>query len=62
MKPDWKDAPDWANYLAMDDDGIWVWYDERPRFATESGRWVSEGQEYTPRNPGEASKSLQERP
>ncbi len=30
MKPSWKDAPEWANYLAMDADGIWVWYENRP--------------------------------
>lgn len=30
MKPDWKDAPEWANYLAMDRDGQWFWYEERP--------------------------------
>jgi len=29
-KPSWKDAPEWANYLAMDEDGIWFWYAERP--------------------------------
>ena len=30
MKPDWKDAPEWANYLAMDQDGCWYWYVGRP--------------------------------
>lgn len=34
MKPDWKDAPEWANYLAMDGDGQWFWYENRP----ETGR------------------------
>lgn len=30
MKPDWKDAPEWANYLAMDEDGKWYWYEHEP--------------------------------
>lgn len=29
-KPDWKDAPEWAEYLAMDEDGAWYWYEARP--------------------------------
>jgi hypothetical protein len=36
-KPSWADAPDWANYLAMDSDGEWHWFDERPR--PESYSW-----------------------
>lgn len=31
MKPDWKDAPDWANYLAMDAGGIWRWHRKEPK-------------------------------
>ena len=30
MKPDWNDAPEWANYLEIDDDGTWYWYAEEP--------------------------------
>jgi len=29
-KPDWGDAPEWANYLAMDDDYTWWWYEKKP--------------------------------
>jgi hypothetical protein len=32
--PRWKDAPDWANYLAQDGDGTWYWY-EHPIYAHE---------------------------
>lgn len=31
MKPEWNDAPDWANWLAQDSDGKWCWYEEKPR-------------------------------
>ncbi len=30
MKPSWKDAPDWANWLAMDSGGTWFWYEFMP--------------------------------
>lgn len=29
-KPDWGDAPEWANYLARDEDGGWYWYENNP--------------------------------
>lgn len=30
MKPDWKDAPEWAQYLAMDADSNWYWFEYQP--------------------------------
>lgn len=30
MKPDWKDAPEWAKWMAMDDDGVWAWFEHQP--------------------------------
>ena len=30
MKPDWKDAPEWATHLAMDSDGSWWWFEQQP--------------------------------
>lgn len=29
-KPDWKDAPEWANWLAQDKDGEWCWWNIAP--------------------------------
>jgi len=29
-KPDWKNAPDWANYVARDADGCWYWFENKP--------------------------------
>lgn len=37
-KPDWKDAPEWAQYLAMDADGKWYWYEKQPILVR--GRWT----------------------
>ena len=31
MKPDWSNAPSWAQYLAMDEDGAWFWYENEPK-------------------------------
>ena len=61
MKPDWKDAPEWARYLAMDSTGYWFWFEEKPRdMATHwlvynNGRFslASEGIDWT--------KTLEER-
>jgi len=39
MKPDWKDAPEWAQYVAMDRDGTWYWYEVYPSKFHDS--WIS---------------------
>lgn len=40
MKPDWKDAPEWARFLAQDSDGEWFWYENEPRPQHgHSGTW-----------------------
>ena len=41
MKPDWKDAPAWANWLAMDSDGEWYWYALEPSIM--EGVWDAVG-------------------
>lgn len=47
MKPDWKDAPEWANYLAMDVDGQWHWYEAKPEtHASDNGWWSVKGRMY----------------
>jgi len=37
-KPDWKNAPEWAEWLAMDSNGEWYFYEELP-IALHNG-WV----------------------
>ena len=29
-KPDWKDAPEWAQWIACDNSGQWWWFSARP--------------------------------
>lgn len=30
MKPEWRDAPEWAMWLAMDERGKWCWFRGEP--------------------------------
>lgn len=39
---DWSKAPWWANYAAMDCNGIWYWFQNKP-IATEHGYWDRNG-------------------
>jgi hypothetical protein len=41
MKPDWKDSPSWARYLAQDYAGTWYWYDNYP--IARTSEWLSKG-------------------
>jgi len=65
-KPDWKDAPEWANYLAMDEDGAWWWYECKP-FSEETAfgtnAWFSKmgSEKRVQRIPG-WKNSLEEKP
>ncbi len=48
MKPSWDFAPEWANYIAKDEDGMWWWCEDRPIFSgglwyAHSGRTKSAG-------------------
>ena len=39
MKPDWKDAPEWARWLAMDGSGEWWWFEESPKWRAYGMDW-----------------------
>lgn len=41
--PDWKTAPRWARFVAMDSSGAWYWYAERPIVDTQTGIWCAGG-------------------
>ncbi len=43
MKPSWNNAPDWANYLAQDDDGNWHWYESEPNWSEADAEWLTFG-------------------
>ena len=43
-KPDWEDAPHWANSLAMDADGSWHWYEDTiSDLERTGGQWCTDG-------------------
>lgn len=62
--PSWKNAPEWANWVAQDDDGEWSWFEYKPDLV--EGLWefvvgavTRAGFGPEPRHPCE---TLQERP
>lgn len=44
-KPDWKDAPEYANYLAQDGSGAWYWFENQPKLGDGKG-WYCEIGDY----------------
>jgi Lar family restriction alleviation protein len=38
-KPSWDDAPEWAQWLAQDENGYWYWHKECPTAGTQL--WAS---------------------
>lgn len=42
--PNWDEAPKWATYAAMDDDGDWYWYETRPCLDSILGEWDAPNQ------------------
>lgn len=38
-KPDWKDAPKWANWVALNASGEWAWFEFEP--VCTLGAWSS---------------------
>lgn len=42
-KPDWKDAPQWARYLAKNSNGDWWWHELKPEVDNRRGLWHSNG-------------------
>lgn len=59
MKPDWGDAPEWANYLAMNSANIWYWHEEKPFLLGDC--WDSDGKMQGV-FPSFWTKTLEERP
>lgn len=42
-RPSWNDAPQWAQWLAQDEDGEWWWHQEEPELSHEEGCFDSGG-------------------
>lgn len=42
MTPHWDDAPEWAQWLAQNDDGNWYWFEHEPG-PVAFGFWMDSG-------------------
>lgn len=42
LQIDWTQAPEWANFAAMDSDGEWWWYQKEP-VKDIDGDYISNG-------------------
>lgn len=42
-KPSWDDAPEWARFLTVDQDGEWFWREFDPEHSSFGPWWESEG-------------------
>lgn len=64
MKPDWKDAPEWAAHLAMEADGKWWWFENQPTVSADFDEWKHAGQEMpaSDETPKQWHETLESRP
>ena len=58
--PDWNAAPEWANYVAMDEDGEWYWYENEPTILFS--RYTTDGRCEFIETPKVWKSTLQSRP
>jgi hypothetical protein len=61
MKPDWKDAPEWAQWLTMDEDYQWWWHETCPVIKA-FGIWHSDGRAAAVTGGADWESSIEERP
>jgi hypothetical protein len=61
MKPNWKDAPEWAQWLAQDESGDWWWYENEPE-AGDNTWWSDEVHDRAIKENGEWRETLEQRP
>lgn len=45
--PNWKNAPPWAKFAAMDSHGAWHWYEEEPALSEKLGMWTARGAHFS---------------
>ena len=64
MKPSWDEAPKWAQWLAMDNSGIWFWFQTKPTLKTrmQGSTWIPSGPRWCKADVAGAEKTLEERP
>lgn len=40
--PDWKNAPEWANYWTLDVKGVAIWWETKPFYDGRMNMWMNE--------------------
>lgn len=62
MTIDWTQAPPWARYAAMDQNGDWFWYSEKPNLFRQT--WTADTGGFESFNPCPVhwTQTLTERP
>jgi len=62
MKPEWKDAPEWAQWLVIGSDWKWMWFEVIP--IEINGQWIPEdGSRFSVANPDiDLWKYMEQRP
>jgi hypothetical protein len=62
--PDWANAPEWAMYRAIDEDGEGYWFEKKPRIVDDIPIWVYGGKSefFGNFDPTNWKNSLQQRP
>ena len=60
LKPSWDDAPEWANWLAQDENGEWYWYEDMP--VKRTNYWIVEDCKHAGANVDNWKNTLEERP
>jgi hypothetical protein len=61
-KPTWDEAPEWANWLARDEDGTWGWFENEPRIRFNDGWYSDSGRYLTVENYDYWRDTLEPRP
>lgn len=57
-KPNWADAPEWANWLAQDEDGVWFFHEVKPNQDIDG--FYSNTMQDTPKEKGEVIGNWQD--
>jgi hypothetical protein len=60
-KPDWKDAPEWAQHLAQDANGKWFWFECLPKWEDDFKEWRSRSGQFAEAFAPEVGNGMAER-
>lgn len=61
-RPKWSEAPKYANWLAMDQDGMWMWYESEPTRASAGWKYEEGHAEVAYYDDSVWENTLEERP